>query len=421
MLSLRGWVSDHAKQSLLSSLLAFFAVVMFTNAALASPDPAAKPIITVTTSSLPAGAIGKPYSLQLAASGGVAPYAYAVVGLPVGLNANEKTGVISGTPKEDGTFSIIVIATDSTPSTKRGPYHSAAKTLALKVSPATVTVTTASLPNGTYDKAYTANLLASGGTAPYSYTATGLPSGLSLDTSTGHISGSPTKVGSFNVVITAIDSTPKSYGGPFKSASKTISMTVAPPTVTVTTSSLPNAKYRTSYSYTLGASGGKAPYTFTASGLPKGLLLNDKTGVISGSPTQAGTFTVTVIATDNSTSSANGGPFKSAPKTLSLTVVLPTVTVTTGLLPTGGKGYGYGALLSASGGAAPYSFTASGLPNGLRVADGNVIVGVPTKCGTSQVTITAIDHTPANDGGPFRSAPKILPLTISGCGISHGS
>ena len=233
--------------------------------------------------------------------------------------------------------------------------------------------------------------------------------GLTLDGNTGVISGKPTQAGPFTVTVTATDRTSSANGGPFQSAPKSLSLTVAPPTVTVTTASLINARVQTNYSAKLGASGGSAPYSFTATGLPQGLSLN--AGTISGTPTQAGPFTVTIFATDN-TSSANGGPFKSALQTLTLTVAPPTVTVATVSLPTGSKGTSYAAPLAAFGGTGSYSFTATGLPQGLSVT-GGAISGIPTQSGTFPVTITATDSTPQANGGPFQSVPRSLTLAIA--------
>ena len=184
------------------------------------------------------------------------------------------------------------------------------------------------------------------------------------------------------------------------------------PVITVTTSSLPKGNYRQPYpGATVTASGGSGSYKFTETGLPKGLRLDETSGVISGTPTQAGTFTVIITAKDT-TSSKYDGPFTGT-KSLTLTVTPPTITVTTSSLPAGTQGQSYGpGSLTASGGDLRYTFTATGLPSGLSVT-GSAITGVPTEHGTFSVSITASDHTPSADGGPFTSAPKPLTLKIA--------
>ena len=264
-------------------------------------------------------------------------------------------------------------------------------------------MTTSSLLGGTFQKPYSTRLSASGGNAPYSLTATGLPKGLSVNGQM--ISGTPTEAGAFFVTITAQDNTSSTNGGPFTSAASPLTLTIAPGTVTVTTVSLINATYQTAYTANLGASGGSGSYSFTATGLPLGLSANGAT--ISGTPTQAGTFSVTIIATDNTTKAV------SAAKSLTLTVTAPTVTVSTGSLPVGTKGTSYGASLTAAGGSGSYSFTVTGLPPGLSATGGSLISGVPTQSGAFPVSIIATDTTSSTNGGPFKSAPRSLTLTIT--------
>jgi len=153
-----------------------------------------------------------------------------------------------------------------------------------------------------------------------------------------------------------------------------------------------------------------SPYTFTATGLPKGLTLN-ASGAISGAPKQAGTFTISVKATD-STPMADGGPFYSKTKTLSLTVDKPNIAVKASLPPAEVK-KSYGGTLTASGGTAPYTFTVTGLPAGLSVHGNGVISGTPMKDGTFTITVTATDSTRGADGGPFHSKSKTFHLVVA--------
>ncbi len=198
-------------------------------------------------------------------------------------------------------------------------------------------LTLSSTPSATTQvgQTYSQTNVASGGANPltYSVSAGALPPGTNLNTSTGLVSGTPTTTGAFNYTIQVIDST----AAP-QAVTQVVSSLIAAPTVTVTTTSLPGATFGASYTApALTASGGTSPYSFTATGLPTGLTLNTTSGVISGTPTQSGSFSVAIIATD-ATTAGNGGPFVSASKTLTLLVYRQTTTatlsssLTTGLL-----------------------------------------------------------------------------------------
>ncbi len=248
--------------------------------------------ITLAPATLPDATLGAPYSQTLTASGGTAPYTYAVTAgaLPAGLTLSPM-GVLSGTPTAGGTFNVTVTATDNVASTGSRAYT-------LTVAAPTITLSPTSLPAATVGAAYSQTLSASGGTAPYTYavTAGALPAGLTLS-SAGVLSGTPTAGGTFNVTVTATDSSTGT--GPF-TGSRAYTLTVNAPTITLTPTSLPAATVGVAYSQTLSASGGTTPYTYavTAGALPAGLTLSYG-GVLSGTPTAGGAFNVTITATDN--------------------------------------------------------------------------------------------------------------------------
>ncbi|HET9177359.1 MAG TPA: putative Ig domain-containing protein [Terriglobia bacterium] len=162
-------------------------------------------------------------------------------------------------------------------------------------SPPSPTITTASLTNGTQNTAYSATLAASGGTTPYTWsiTAGSLPAGLTLNSSTGAISGTPTGTGTSNFTVQVSDANSQT-------ATKALSITVNPPALAISTTSLPNGTQNTAYSATLAASGGTTPYTWSisAGSLPAGLTLNSSTGAITGTPTGSGVSNFTVKVTD---------------------------------------------------------------------------------------------------------------------------
>ena len=269
------------------------------------------PLPAITTASLPDAIVGASYSATLQASGGTGSLSWKIAsgGLPSGLSLDSATGAISGQPASAGTFSFTVEVTDSGPT----PV-SVTKALTLIVTNPLI-VTTTLLSGGSVGVPYSATLQASGGVGSYSWSITsgGLPGGLSLNSSTGVISGTPTTSNKWNFTVQVTDS---STPAP-QTATQSLSISIEP-AMLISTTALPDGTVSVNYSATLEQQYGTLPLSWSlASGsgnLPGGLSLDPGTGVISGTPTTAGTYNFTVMVTDSSV------PAQTATQSLSITI-----------------------------------------------------------------------------------------------------
>ena len=156
------------------------------------------------------------------------------------------------------------------------------------------------LPSGSVGSAYTRTFTATGGKAPYSWTvASGaLPSGVTLNSSTGAISGMPLSSGAFGFTIQVTDANSST-------SLKKFSITIYEQLL-VSTSSLPSAAIGAAYNQTLTASGGHGPYTWriSAGALPDGLDLSSS-GIITGVPITTGSYAFTVEVRDANAATAS--------------------------------------------------------------------------------------------------------------------
>jgi uncharacterized repeat protein (TIGR03803 family) len=211
-------------------------------------------------------------------------------------------------PATSGTFSYALTC---------GGMESGSATVVVGTTP-TLLVSTSTLANGTVATKYTQTLAATGGIAPYTWSVRSgsLPAGLTLASSTGAISGTPTATGSESFVVQVADSA----ATPNK-ATASLAINILPQPPAVTTVTLPDGLVNSAYATTLDAANGIPPYTWSivtnglgTSVLPAGLSLAPATGVISGTPTAAGTSSFAVKVTDSQTVPA------SATATLSLVI-----------------------------------------------------------------------------------------------------
>ncbi len=328
-------------------------------------------------SSPPNATVGTPYTGTIGVSGGKGPYNCAIVGgtLPAGLTASGC--VISGTPTVAGISVLTVTATDSSSpqETITGPV-----TLTVVSSPSVLTITPPAA--GTVNVPYTGLIGVSGGTGPYTCVVMGaLPAGLTSNNCT--IAGTPTSPGNTTVTVTATDSSnPKNT----TTAPVTIVINPASTPGTLTLASPPAGTVDTPYTGLIGVSGGKGPYTCTIAGtLPAGLTSSNCT--ITGTPTVAGTTTLTVTATDSSS------PVLTVTSPVSLIINPISKLTLTGTLPNATVNMPYTQTLTAQGGLPPYTYaiTSGSLPSGLTLSSGGTISGTPTAVGAYSFTVTATD------------------------------
>jgi len=327
-----------------------------------------------------------PFTQTFTAAGGSNSFSYALTGtLPAGLSFSGNT--ISGTPTVPGSYPITITATD-TVLTGTGAPFSIAQNYTIDVPAPTIVVNPATLPNTTAGLPYSQSLTATGGAGPYTFAVTAgtLPTGLSLS-SGGALSGTTTASGTFNFTVTATDN----FG---QTGSRAYSIVVAVPTITLTPATLPAGTAGTAYSQTLTISGGIAPYTVNLTGtLPAGITFNNGTRTFSGTPTQSGTFNISVTVTDST-----GGTAATVTNNYTLTIAVPTLALNplAGALPGGVGGSAYSQTFTASNGIAPYTYAvvAGALPAGLTFnTSTGVLSGTPTVAGNFTFSIRATDST----------------------------
>jgi hypothetical protein len=352
-------------------------------------------VIGITSTSLPPAALGVAYTQTLTVAGAQTPVTWVVTGvnpLPPGF-ALSAQGVLGGISTTSGIYNFTVSVTDSIQNT-------ATAKLTLAIGSTFSILTTSPLPNAAIGVNYSQVLQAAGGTAPYTWTATSLPPGITLDASTGNLHGTPSTPGTQSIAVTATDTT-------LATAHANLSLTID--SLSITTNTLPTGVVGISYAASLAVSGAQSSLVWSLAGgaLPAGLALNSTTGSINGVPTAAGTSTFTVNVTYTPGSVSVQKQF-----TIQISVASGLTITSNPTLPAGTVNGTYSQTLAASGGRTPYSWNlVSGvLPAGLSVSPNGVITGTPSAAGTTTFTISVSDSAQAFANQAFTLT--ILPTTL---------
>ncbi|HYG73908.1 MAG TPA: putative Ig domain-containing protein, partial [Planctomycetota bacterium] len=337
-----------------------------------------QPAVPAITSALTAsGTVGNSFFYVIDASG--FPAVYGATSLPPGLTVDPTTGVIAGTPLLAGIYSVPISAGNI--------YGVATATLVITIGtvPGAPVITSSTSVFGSLGQPFSYQITATNG--PTSFNAINLPPGLSINTVTGLISGTPVTVATTTAIILAVNT--------IGTGSAQLTISIASPFPTITSATDLTGNVGVPFSYQITATG-LQPITFTVSQLPPGLSLSGN--MITGIPTTEGVTNAIITATNSL------GPTLTPIRITIGPAVPPTILSSLNLLTMVNVPVGYTIIAT---GSVPMVLTATGLPPGLIQA-GDSIVGAPTTPGSYAVTLTA-----TNPGGTDIKTLLITVLTLA--------
>jgi hypothetical protein len=352
---------------------------------------------SISSNSFAGGEVNAPYEQPVTVSDGTSPYTFSISNgsLPDGLSLTTTSGTstaLTGTPGESGTFTFDLNATDS--NSMVATQH---ESVTIASDPS---ISSDPFGSGEVGVAYNQTPSVSDGTPSFAWSVSNgsLPHGLSINPSTGQVTGAPTQSGTFHFHLNATDSVSQV-------ATQAESVTIiADPSIT--SSPLGAGEVGVHYSQTPVATGGSGSDVWSVSNgsLPGGLALDESTGAVTGTPVLAGTYPFTLEVTDSATGSSVQNE---------AVVVAADPTISSSSAPiTGDVGVPAVHHETVSGGTAPYRWTlASGtLPPGVSLATGGQIGGRPRLLGkyTAVVAVTDAYGQTASQTLSFVVRPRAL-------------
>ena len=358
------------------AISAFAALLLFvsvTRAFAAAPN--------ITSALTASGTVGAAFSYQIATD--TSPTSFNAVILPAGLSVDTNSGIISGTPISAGTANVAISATDGD--------GTGTAALVLTINAAAPVITSSLTASATAGTAFSYQITAAN--SPTSFNAAGLPAGLSVNTSNGLISGTPSSGGTSSITLSAANA-----GG--TGTATLVLTTINPPAPVITSALAASGTSGAAFSYQIAAT--NLPTSFNAAGLPAGLGVNTINGLISGTPISSATSSVAISA-------ANAGGTGTA--ALVLTINPPAPVITSPLTATGTPGAAFSYQITATN--SPTSFSAVGLPVGLNISTGGIISGIPILVATNSVAISATNATGTGTAALVLTINPLAPVITS--------
>ena len=330
---------------------------------------------------------------------GYGPPTFAETGaLPSGVTLNSSSGALSGTPTQGGVYPITITANNGV-----SPAATQSFTLTVNAPPAITSANSTTFTEGT---AGSFTVTDTGTPSPTLGESGTLPNGVTFNSSTGALSGTPTQAGMFPITFTATNG----IGSP-ASQSFTLTVDAAP---AITSANHATFTQGTAGSFTVTVTGTPTPTLGESGTLPNGVTFTSSTGKLSGTPTQSGTFPITFTAT-NGVGSPAGQSFT---LTVNTSGVAPAITSANSTTFVEGNANTF--TVSATGNPKPTLVESGALPAGVTFTPSTgALSGTPTVAGTFPITFTATNGVNPPASQSFTLTVVAMKITTTSLPTAH--